>query len=123
MASCRATADVRAQLSLGDVAYIAPADGHPPRCHVVEAWDEADQAGLARSGGAQNGDDLPRLCDEADVLQHRLAVVVGEADMLELDITRAVQMLLWRRWVLHIGLGIQHLGYRDLPRRRRAKPG
>ena len=56
-----------------------------PLVRVVEAAEQVDQRGLAGAAGADQADHLARLDDEADVVQHRLARLVAEGDVLELD--------------------------------------
>ena len=45
---------------------------HAALRRVVEARDQVDQAGLARTGSAQDGHRLARLGHQVDVLEHRL---------------------------------------------------
>ena len=53
-----------------EVAHVDAVQGHPALLHVVEAREQADDRGLAGPGRAHQGDALPRLHREVDVLQH-----------------------------------------------------
>ena len=64
---------------------IDAADQHPPGIDFIQPADEAHQRRFARAAAADDADHLARLDREADVLQHGLVLVVGEADVLELD--------------------------------------
>ena len=52
---------------------------------LVEAADQIDDRTLARAGGAHQGDGLPGLGSERDVLQDPVLFMVGEKDVAELD--------------------------------------
>ena len=53
---------------------------------VVEAVDEVGYGGLARARGADESHLLPGLGDEGDIPENGLSGLVGEGDILELDI-------------------------------------
>ena len=54
-----------------------------PVAHVVEARDQAGQRGLAHAGRPHQRDDRVGRDVQVDVLQHRLALAVAEAHVLE----------------------------------------
>ena len=53
---------------------------------LVEAAEQVDDRGLAAAGRADQGDHLPGLDPQREVRQDRLAVLVVEVDVLELDL-------------------------------------
>ena len=56
-----------------------------PMRHIIEARQQVDDGGLARAGGPHNGDGLPGLGGEGDLVQHRHALLVLMGDFVELD--------------------------------------
>ena len=73
------------EVQLADVHAV---DRDAPLLHVVEAQQQADDRRLARAGRADDRHALPGLDLERDVPQHRLALDVGEGDVLERDRAR-----------------------------------
>ena len=69
-----------------------PVHQHAALEGVVEARDEVDEAGLAGAAAADEGDGLARLGVDDDVLEHDVAGLVAEGDMLQvhaaLDLVR-----------------------------------
>ena len=83
-----------AQVALEPV-QAAPAVVHAvqqdrPGGGFVEPAQQADDRGLAAAGEADQGDGLAGADGEVEVLQHRLAVLVGKADVLEADLADPV---------------------------------
>ena len=63
--------DLRAQRGEVDVAQVGAVDRDRSRGRVVEAGEQADQAGLARAGRADQRDDAAGLDLEVDVAERR----------------------------------------------------
>ena len=57
---------------------------------AVELQQQADQRGLAHAAGPDNGHVLAGADREGDVFQDRLAAIVGERDVPELDLAAQV---------------------------------
>ena len=74
--------DLRAKRFEVPVAHIHAVYQHPAGIDGEDAVDELGECRLARSCLSHDGDGLSRLGGEADVVQHRLAIV-AEADILE----------------------------------------
>ena len=74
----------------GDVelAEVVTVDEDPPGGGVVEPGDQGEERGLARSGLPQQGDPLPGLNLERQLLQHRRVGLIVERDRVELDRSR-----------------------------------
>ena len=108
----------------GHIAQIVPVDGDAPFGGIVEARQQVDDGGLARAGGAQQGDRLARLGLEADILQHRLAAAeVAEGDILEAHPALHRRQRDGTRLVGHIALGVQDLKDARRPKRMPAPSG
>ena len=75
--------DVPTQIALGHVHDVNAVDGDPAGINVVEPVQQVGDGGLARAGGAHEGDLLARLGIQADVLQHRLFRHIAEADVVQ----------------------------------------
>src|SRR5215472_684675 len=60
------------------------------RRHVVEAAEEADQAGLAGARRAHDRDALARPDREAHILEDRMTRHIGESEVLELYAAREI---------------------------------
>ena len=69
----------RAQPGGVEVPHVHAVQGHAALLHVVEAGEQADDRGLARSGGPHEGHAASRRHHEVDVLQHpgRLVSILG----------------------------------------------
>ena len=78
--------DVLPQGLDGDVPDVLPVDADGAGLRLVEAGDELGDGGLADAGRADEGDHLTGLRAEGNVLQHRHALHVGEADVIEGDL-------------------------------------
>ena len=52
---------------------------------IVEARDEVDGGGLAHAGLADQPDHLPWFQVDIDIMEHRLALVISEGHILELN--------------------------------------
>ena len=77
--SCSTMPRERRRASFADVvAHRCRRRRSGPPVHIVKAVDEVGDGGLARAGGADEGDLLPRLGVEADVLQDGLPGVIAE---------------------------------------------
>src|SRR5207247_4707995 len=79
-------ADLPSQGGQLDVAHVVAIDQHLATAHVVEARDQVGDGGLARAGGADEGDGLPGFDLEAHVLDDRPARVIRAADVFERDV-------------------------------------
>src|SRR6516162_2607216 len=76
-----------AQRFLGEAANVDAVDLDYTRHGVVEARDQADDAGLARTRGAAERCHLPALDAEADIAQYLSAWLVIEVDMIKFDLS------------------------------------
>ena len=76
-------AQAAAEGVLLDVPHVDAVIEHPPALYVVEAVDEVGDGGLARAGGAHEGDLLPRLGIEAHILEDGVAGLVAEIHMFK----------------------------------------
>ena len=70
-------------------AHINAADTDRTAVHIVQAADQVDQTALARACAADDADRLARLDVQVDVGQGVLAaaVLIGEVDVVEVDLT------------------------------------
>ena len=68
------------------IVQVAAVDVDVAFLDFVEAAEQVDDAGFARPGGPHEGNGLPRLHPEADVLEHPLGLVVGKPHVLELHV-------------------------------------
>ena len=66
--------------------HVDAVDPHGPGIHVVEAQQEVGQGALAGARMAHHGQGLARPHAEGDSLEDRLAGLVGEPDVFELDL-------------------------------------
>ena len=66
-------ADGAVQAGLPQLPHVHPTDLHGPGVDVVEAGQQVGEGGLARPGGTDQGDGLPRLSAETDPADHRCA--------------------------------------------------
>ena len=57
---------------------------HPAGLREGEAGDDAEQRGFARTGGAEQSEELPGLDHEIDIAQH-LRLAEGKRNVVELD--------------------------------------
>src|SRR5699024_651659 len=71
------------QRVLGDVPHVDAVVGDAAGVDVVKAVDEVGDGGLARAGGAHEGDLLAGLGVQADVLQDGAAFLVAKGDVVE----------------------------------------
>jgi len=96
---------------------IEPADIHAVQAdaaalHIVETRDQADQGGFSHAGGADKGYHLVCGYIQIDMLEHIVAVAIGEGDILETQ--RAAHRLGQRqglRLLLHLFVFCQQPGY------------
>ena len=79
--------DVLAQGIAPDAAYVHAVDGDAAGFDVVEAVQQVRDGGLARAGGADEGDLLARARVERDVLQNGLFRHVAEAHIIQHHVT------------------------------------
>ena len=92
-----------AKVALSDIADIDAVVGDRARLNVVEAVDEVGDRRLARARRTDEGDLLPGLCVEGDVVEHRLALLIAERDAVEADIA------LQQYEVMACGAAVGHL--------------
>src|SRR5690606_10956590 len=85
--------DGATQIGRGQVAYVDPVQSHVPVGGVVEPGDELGYRGLSRAGGADQGDRLTGRDVQVEVWQHRRAVAVLEAHMVQVQLPA----WLWQR--------------------------
>ena len=78
--------DVAAQCIALEVADVDAVDGDRAGLDVVEPVEQVGDGRLARAGGADERDLLPRPGVQRDVLEHRLAGIVAEGDVVEHDV-------------------------------------
>ena len=76
-------ADAGAQFGAGQGGDVGAVEGDAAGCGFVEAQQQVDQGGLARAGGADDGDGLVRGDGEIQVLDQWLGRLVAEGDLLE----------------------------------------
>jgi len=74
-----------AQGRIVDIFYIIMIDQYPALLHPVEPGDQIHDRGLPASAVAHDRHDFTRPGLETDVAEHRLFLLVGEGDLLELD--------------------------------------
>ena len=86
-----------------------PIERDDARGRIVEARDETEQRALARAGAADERDDLVRRDREIDLVEHRLLVVVAEADVFEGDRGLCLRDRHRVGRVAHVVLAIEHL--------------
>ena len=72
-----------AQALLADVPHVDPVVGDEAALDLIEAVDEVGNGGLSRTGGAHEGDLLPRLGVERDAVEDGLLRHVAEHHVLE----------------------------------------
>ena len=75
-----------AEAVLFDVPHVYAVVGDAAPLHLVKAVDEVGDGGLARAGGAHEGDLLARLGVEADPLQDGLPRLIAEVHLLKAHI-------------------------------------
>ena len=68
-----------------ELAHVVPADADGAGINVVEAHEQLHHGGLAGTGGAHDGHRLPRAHLRREIGDHRLARLVAEAHLVELD--------------------------------------
>ena len=78
-------ADLLAQAVERHGAHVHTVDRHLPGRHVVEARQQVDQRRLARTRRPDDGDGLSRFGGQVDALEHRLALFVFGAGVVEDD--------------------------------------
>src|SRR5208282_6948131 len=95
-------ADVGSQAGEGEVAYVVPVDPYRAAGGVVEPGQHTGHGGLAAAGAPDQGDGLAGVQVQVQVAQdlaravvptwlgEQAVVGVGEADVVELDVTLAV---------------------------------
>ncbi len=81
----RHQADRGAQRGVREVPDVLAADPHGAAVGVVEPRQQQRHRRLAAAGGAHHGQRLARLDAQRQVVQHRRALAVAEADGVELD--------------------------------------
>src|SRR5690606_19464652 len=79
-------ADDAGQVVGVEVAHVDAVDGDAPGGGVVEARDQRAERRLAGARGPDHGGGGPGGDGQVDAAQHRCAVAVGEADVLEADL-------------------------------------
>src|SRR3954452_22785466 len=84
----RDDADDEAETVLGDGAHVLAVHLHRTPVHLVEAEQQAHERRLAGARGADDGELAPGRDREADPLQDRPALVVGEPPVLQPDLAR-----------------------------------
>ena len=77
--------DLRAHACERRLPQVNTIDADRAARRVVEADQQLDERRLAGAGGADHRDPLPRLDPERHAVQHRFVLMVGEADVVELD--------------------------------------
>lgn len=107
-------ADAAAQLGERVVAHVHAVHEHLAAGHVVKAGDEVHQRGLARSGAADDGHELPGLDREVYAVEHVVAAAGGavfEVDAPELHLAAALGQgaAVALGGVRDVGLGLEHL--------------
>ncbi|CAI7656743.1 unnamed protein product, partial [Penicillium discolor] len=91
------------------LADVYAADVHGPAGHVEQARDERDERGLARPGGADDRDGLPRLRGEADAGEDGgVGAGVRELHVIERDRARGRESGDAVHRAGHGGLRVQH---------------
>ncbi len=103
---------------LGEVelAQAHPVRQHHPLVGVVEPAEEVDDGRLSDSALADEPDHGVGLNPEGDLLEHRLALLVSEADVSELDLALHLQAPALARAALCVVRRVEHL---EDPLRRR----
>src|SRR5579875_913012 len=77
--------DLAAQRVLGDITHIVAIDQHGSLLHVVEAQQQAGDGAFARTGLPYNGDCLPGLDRDVEIMQDGAFGIVAEDNVAELD--------------------------------------
>ena len=96
----------RLQRPLADILII---ERDPTCAHVVEARNEVDDGRLAAAGQSQQRDQFTGSGLEIDVAEHRRARVVGEVDVIKLDVALGLSRR-HRAWVvLHFRFLVEDL--------------
>ena len=65
---------------------IMPVDAHTSLLHIIEPGQHVDDRGLARAGGAHEGDRLAGLHMQVKMLEHVGVLLVGEGDIVEVHL-------------------------------------
>ena len=77
--------DLIAQRIERDGANIVAVDRDTACRHVVKAWNQIDDGGLAGAGRAEQRDHLTRLGLAGNVVEHAVTAKIGERNVLETD--------------------------------------
>ena len=91
-----------------DPAQVVAVDGDAPALGIEEAQHEPGQGALARPGPPHDGHVLAGGDAQVDVAEHRPAVVVGEAHVLEPDLAGDRRQRLGVGRVLDVELRVEH---------------
>ena len=84
-----------------DVAHINAIDLDRAAGHIIETWDQVDDGGLAGACRTDDGNGLPGLGSEGDILQHRHAVFIGMRCILEFNQSLDLRHFLRGRFIVH----------------------
>src|SRR2546426_4430691 len=115
-------ADLRAKRLERVLADVTTVDRHRTPKRVVQAQDEARQRRLAAARRASYSDPLSRSHIERDVVEHRMAGFVREADALEPQRAGEGRGCPRARKVADLRLLLQHLDHAFTGRRRLGQP-
>ena len=75
--------DVLAQIGQIEFADVDAVQQDPSACHIIEARNQVDDGGLARSRRPDDGNGRSRLQFEADVIQDRLFRIIVEGNLFK----------------------------------------
>ena len=100
-------AEQRADIVARSLGNVVAVDAYAAAVDIVKSHEQVDYRGLARAGGADDGDLLPALYIDIEVADERRVLAVREADVLKfhvaLDVGGDVAAL------LRLLLGVQHV--------------
>ena len=76
-------ADIPAQMPMFDIVDVCAININRAGRAKIKPLQELHKARFARTRGTQDRDGLPRLCGEADLMQHVIIGIIAKADVLE----------------------------------------
>ena len=90
----------------GQIPDVCSVEGDPPVRRIPQARNQVDDGALSAAAGADDGDTVPAVKGEVDVLQDHALPVIGKTDMVEYDFTPGVGQFLRVRLVIDLGFHV-----------------
>src|SRR4030042_2305671 len=87
--------DLRPELKDIPLSNIDPIDQNSPFLRIIESFEQVQQSGLSGPRGTHDGHGLPLTNSKGNVLEEFVFPIIGEGDIMKLDVAPDL-FFLWR---------------------------